>query len=243
MIVTLLIAVFGVFAASVLRGFTGFGFGLAAVPLLSLALAPAKVVPFVTLLQVLVSVAGLRAAARLADWRVVLRLAPGFVLGIPIGLLLLTELSPNHVRLAIGLLIALSVAVLWRRIRLPPRPSRGLALAVGLSSGTMNGLASMGGPPVIVYLLALDHPPAVTRASTIVYFLFASLVTITPMAARGLVDREVLLWSIASVPVLFAGNVLGGWAFVRARPHQHRLVALLVLATLAAMLILRAVVG
>ena len=42
---TLIIAVFGVFAASLLRGFTGFGFGIAAVPLLSLALPPTKAVP------------------------------------------------------------------------------------------------------------------------------------------------------------------------------------------------------
>ena len=47
MIETVPVAIFGVFVASVLRGFTGFGFGLAAVPLLSLALPPAKVVPLV----------------------------------------------------------------------------------------------------------------------------------------------------------------------------------------------------
>ena len=57
---TLFVAVFGVFAAAVLRGFTGFGFGLAAVPLLSLALPPAKVVPFVVVLQVIVGVGGVR---------------------------------------------------------------------------------------------------------------------------------------------------------------------------------------
>ena len=69
MVETLMIAVFGVFAAALLRGFTGFGFGLAAVPLLSLALPPAKVVPFVVVLQVIVGVVGLRqrlAAVRLA---------------------------------------------------------------------------------------------------------------------------------------------------------------------------------
>ena len=67
MVETLLIAVFGVFAAALLRGFTGFGFGLAAVPLLSLALPPAKVVPFVVTLQVIVGVSGLRQASRLCD--------------------------------------------------------------------------------------------------------------------------------------------------------------------------------
>ena len=59
---TLIIAVFGVFAASLLRGFTGFGFGIAAVPLLSLALPPTKAVPFVVVLQVIVGGVGLRQA-------------------------------------------------------------------------------------------------------------------------------------------------------------------------------------
>ncbi len=36
----LVIVLFGVLVASLLRGLTGFGFGLAAVPLLSLALPP-----------------------------------------------------------------------------------------------------------------------------------------------------------------------------------------------------------
>jgi uncharacterized protein len=241
--IPLLIAIFGVLAASILRGFTGFGFGLAAVPLLTLALPPTKVVPFVTVLQVLVGLSGLRSAWRIVEWRAVLGLAPGLVLGVPIGLAVLTEVPPNGVRLAIGLLIALSVVVLWRRVRLPPRPSRGVTLAAGLVSGMMNGLASMGGPPVVVYLLALSRDAAVVRASSIVYFLFASIVTTIPMALRGLVDREVLLWSVASVPVLLVGSALGSWAFAHAPPQYHRLTALVVLSLLAAALIGRSLAG
>lgn len=243
MAATLLTALFGVLAAAFLRGFTGFGFGLTAVPLISLALPPAKVVPFVTLLQVLVGLSGLRPAWRLANWRAVLGLAPGLVVGVPLGLLALTELPPNHVRLAIGLLIALSVAVLWRRLRLPPRPSRGVTFAAGVASGMMNGLASMGGPPVVVYLLALSQDAAVVRATSIVYFLFAAIVTAIPMAARGLVDREILLWSAASIPVLLVGSTLGGWAFARLGPRYHRMTALTVLALLAIALIGRSLLA
>lgn len=241
--VPLLIAVFGVFVASVLRGFTGFGFGLAAVPLLTLALPPTRVVPFVTVLQVVVGLSGLRDAWRIADWRAVLGLAPGLVLGVPIGLVALTQVPPNGVRLVIGLLIALSVVVLWRRMRLPPRPSRGVTLAAGLMSGMMNGLGSMGGPPVVVYLLALSRDAAVVRASSIIYFLFAAVVTAIPMALNGLVDREIMLWSAASIPVLVVGSALGGWAFDHAPPRYHRLTALVVLSLLAAALIGRSLAG
>ena len=70
MLQLLLVAVLGVFAAAVLRGFTGFGFGLAAVPLLSLALPPAKVVPFVVALQVVAAwgLFGLLVAVRFFRW-------------------------------------------------------------------------------------------------------------------------------------------------------------------------------
>ena len=241
--VPLLIAVIGVFAASVLRGFTGFGFGLAAVPLLSLALPPTRVVPFVTVLQVLVGLSGLRSAWPITDWRAVLGLGPGLLLGIPIGLAALTTVPPNGVRLAIGVLIAASVVVLWRRVSLPPRPSRLVTGAAGLVSGMMNGLASMGGPPVVIYLLASSREAVVVRASSIVYFLFAAIVTVIPMALRGLVDREVLVWSVASIPVLLLGSALGGWAFHHARPQYHRLTILVVLSLLAVALIGRALAG
>ena len=94
MAITLLIALLGVFAASVLRGFTGFG--LAAVPLLSLVLPPAQVVPFVVVLQVVVGTGGLRGAWKQCDWRAVEGLAPGVLLGIPLGLAVLTAFPPNR---------------------------------------------------------------------------------------------------------------------------------------------------
>ena len=53
-------------------------------------------------------------------------LSPGLVLGIPIGLAVLTAFGANPVRLAIGCVILGSVLMLWRGFRLPPRPSRAL---------------------------------------------------------------------------------------------------------------------
>lgn len=234
-----LTVVFGVFVASVVRGFTGFGFGLASVPLLSIALPPARVVPFVAILQVLVGLGGLPGAVRLTKWRALLGLAPGLLLGMPLGLLVLTRFRPNNARLVIGILIAASVFALWRRVRLPPHPSNKLALGVGVLSGAMNGVAAMGGAPVVVYLLALELEPAIVRATSIVWFLFSSLVTSGTMTARGLVDSEILLWSATSVPVLFVGTWLGSWGFRRSRPHHHRIAALGLLSVIAATLIIR----
>jgi hypothetical protein len=243
MISSLFVTMVGVFAAAVLRGFPGFGFGLAAVPLLSLALPPAQVVPLVVTLQVVVGLAGLREAAAGCDWRAVRLLFPGLVLGVPIGLMVLTTLPANAVRLAIGAVIAFSVWLIRRGIELPPNPSRLVSFGVGVISGVISGLASMGGPPVVVYLLALGQSTARMRATAIVYFMLAGCVSFLPMAARGMITRDTLIWGAASLPALFAGSHLGAWAFVRARPRHHRMVALLALSALATLLIGRTMLG
>jgi uncharacterized protein len=239
MVETLMIAVFGVFAAALLRGFTGFGFGLAAVPLLSLVLPPAKVVPFVVVLQVIVGVVGLRNAWRLCHWHAVRGLSPGMVLGIPIGVVALTALPADPVRLAIGGVILASVLLLWRGLRLPPSPSRGLTATVGLVAGVMNGLASMGGPPIVVYLMALSRRAAVVRATSIIYFMLAAVLSLLLMIWKGLIDRDILLWSLGSVPVLIGGTYIGNWGFSRSAPYHHRITALVTLSVLAVLLIAR----
>jgi uncharacterized membrane protein YfcA len=238
---SLVLTLLGVLAASLLRGFTGFGFGLAAVPLLSVALPPAQVVPLVVTLQVIVGVGGLRGASATCDWRAVRLLLPGLILGVPVGLLILTELAPNPVRLVIGLIIAFSVVLLYRGARLPPNPSRLLTAAVGLCSGVISGLASMGGPPVIVYLMALGHSATKVRSTAIVYFMLTGCVSLVPMSIRGMITRDTLIWSLASLPVLFGGSWIGTLAFHRAKPRHHRLTALITLSGLAIILIGRTI--
>ena len=243
MISSLILTMTGIAAAAALRGFTGFGFGLAAVPLLSLALPPAQVVPLVVTRQVVIGIAGLRAASTRCDWRAIRLLSPGLVIGVPIGLVILTTLPANPVRLAIGIIIAVSVWLIQRGVRLPPDPSKAVSFSVGLVSGIISGLASMGGPPVIVYLLAVGHTAARMRATAIVYFMLSGCVSFVPMAARGMISREILIWTAGSLPVLFGGSRVGAWAFQKAKPRHHRLVALIALSMLAILLIGRSLLG
>ena len=74
-------------------------------------------------------------------------------------------------------------------------------------AGVMNGLASMGGPPIVVYLMALSRRAAVVRATSIIYFMLAAVLSLLLMIWKGLIDRDILLWSLGSVPVLIGGNL------------------------------------
>ncbi len=236
MSVAVLIVVAGMFAAGLLRGFTGFGLAMAAVPLLALALAPRLVVPVIVTLQLLAGAIDLPLHWRAANWRAILPLTIAMVVCTPLGLLVLTVLTADWARLVIGLLIFAAIGLLMRGLRLPAKPPRWVGLGVGAVSGVMNGIAAMAGPPAVVYFLALARSPAEMRASSICYFVLTGAAAMVALLWHGLATLETTLWALTGLPALLCGQWLGALGFRRVSPTTHRNVALLTLAVLASLL-------
>src|SRR5215470_1862868 len=113
-----------VLAAGFMRGFTGFGFAMAAVPLLALVIAPAHAVPFVVLLQLLASAWDWREARRHAHWRSLPWLMAGAIVGTPLGTLSLRAMSADWARLAIAGAVLLAAVLLARGVKLAGMPGR-----------------------------------------------------------------------------------------------------------------------
>lgn len=211
--------------ASLLRGFTGFGFALAAVPLASLALPPRPVVTAALLMQTAIGLRDCVAERHLADRRAVLRLTAGAVGGTPLGLWALTALPSTAVRLALGTLVALAVVVTWRP---PPRhwaPRPAWAMLAGFCSGVCNGLAAMSGPPAILYFLAFEPNRIAIRSSLMVFFPLVSLLAVVVAAGAGLVDRTVLLLAAFGFPIMWVGGRLGAHMFLKSGHRSYRVVA------------------
>ena len=215
-----------VFLAGLLRGFTGFGFGLTAVPLLSLVMAPARAVPIVLLLQMLVSTAGLRDAVRQCDWRSIRLLALGAVVGTPLGAVALAHLAAAPVRLVIAVVVAGGAVVLAGGLRLRRAPSGWGVLPFGVLSGLFNGLAGIPGPPVIAFYLASPVATGIARASMIVFFLATSIIALAPLAWLGLLGRGSLLNAAIGLPAVLFGSWLGGRMYRGGADRHYRRVAL-----------------
>ncbi|MFM7734643.1 MAG: sulfite exporter TauE/SafE family protein [Alphaproteobacteria bacterium] len=229
-------------AAGLLRGFTGFGFALLAVPALTLVFPPAEVVPCVLLMQLFAGVQLVRATIRWVDWTSAGPMLAAAVLVTPLGTKLLTLVSADATRAGIGLLLLVTVPVLWRSPARLPRPSLPVRLAVGVASGLLNGATAMSGPPVIAYFLATAEA-RVARASMLAYFLLLSLAGVASSTASGLVARSTLLHALVLVPPLVAGTWLGHRWFELASDETHRRIALVVLAIVAIAALARVVAG
>lgn len=231
------------FLAGVLRGYSGFGFALAAVPTLSLLLDPVDIVPAITIITL---VGGIRLVFRArseADWASTWLLLAGAAIGLPAGVLLLRHLPADPMRAFIGLVVLGAVLALWRGFTLSHAPSRAMRLALGAVSGLLNGSTTMGGPPVIIYFLASPAGHAAGRASLFVYFFLLGIVTVAAAALAGLITTRVLWLSLLLLPAMSLGNALGARLFDRSTASAYRRVALLCLAAVAAMAVVRAVAG
>ncbi|WP_315831300.1 sulfite exporter TauE/SafE family protein [Bradyrhizobium prioriisuperbiae] len=222
-----------VFAAALLRGFTGFGFSLAAVPLLGLFMAPSQAVPVAVGLQLLAGLIDLRAASRACHWPSLRWLIVGAVIGSPVGALVLSVVPAPMARIVIATITAGAVLMLGRGFALAAVPPRLATTIVGLIAGLFNGLAAMPGPPAVVFYMSGPFGRVAARASLLVFFLATSIPAMASVAAVGLLDRRVLWLSVIGLPVMLIGTRIGAYAFHRGSDALHRQVSVASLGIIA----------
>lgn len=222
-----------VLIAAVLRGFSGFGFALAAVPMISLVIAPAHAVAVAVMVQALVGVRDVLQLHGVLDRPGLLRLSIGALVGTPIGLVGLVFLDAATIRLAIAAIVILGVAFLLRKASPQVRPNLKLATPTGFLAGLFGGLAAMPGPPAVAYYLSSATPSHVARASLMVFFFITSLMSLPGLALGGLLAPQVVVLSLIAVPIMLAGNSLGSLAFRRAPNSAYKPIALIMLIAMA----------
>ncbi|WP_119301730.1 sulfite exporter TauE/SafE family protein [Dongia deserti] len=218
-----------VFVGAVIRGFTGFGFGIAATPLLVLLFPPAEIVPPILILQVLAGIQIYLRTRGHVDWKLLWSTLVGALVGIPLGSLVLDLLDSNTMRLIIGVAVLLAAALLASGFRFKMRPPHWLSGGLGILAGIGSGAAGIPGPPVIVLFLSSPVSLAIGRASLSAFFLFVATLSSASAAWRGLMTLDsVVLGALLMAPLLI-GNHFGDKLFARVNERTFRRVALLLL--------------
>lgn len=219
-------SVAAIFAAAMLRGFTGFGFSLAAVPLLGLFMSPTEAVPVAIGLQLAGSVLDFPKASKTCDWPSLRWLMVGAVIGSPLGTLILSAIPAPIARLVISSITLLAVLILGRGFSLAAMPSKPVTSMTGFFAGFFNGLAAMPGPPVVAYYMSVPLQRVTTRASLLVFFLMTSITASVILVATGLLNIHTAVLSLLGLPVMWIGTRIGEMAFTRGSDAMHRHVSI-----------------
>jgi uncharacterized membrane protein YfcA len=217
------------FGAALLYAISGFGFAVLAAPLFLLFLDPAPAIQLVIILSTVQSIVVLRGLLpAIAPW-LLLRLALGSLVGLPLGLVAFRYADPIVVRAAAGAMIfgfAILMAVSRRRFAMSP----GLDLAAGAVSGFAGALVGQPGPPVLIYLLLAGAAASTVRATLLAFFALSYGVTLASHAVTIGIPAPTWLAAGILIPFAFLGGLAG-------RPIGDRLgadaFALLAIALLA----------
>jgi len=236
-------AVLIVFAAAIVRGYSGFGFSMLAVTALSLLRPPAEIVPTVLLLEIAASVHLLPAVWRDVDWASLGWLLLGTFVATPLGVAALAAVPADAMRVVVSMLVLVATLLLWRGFALRKIPGRGPTFVTGMVAGVLNGSAAIAGPPAILFYFSSPAGVAVSRASLITYFLGTDLMAAAVGAAYGLVTVTVVLRAGTLLLPLAAGVALGNRRFVATPPESFRRFVLILLMLLSMLGLLRALHG
>lgn len=213
-------------AASLARGFSGFGAALIFVPLVSALLGPKVAAPLLLVTDSLMSLPMIPQALPLANRREALTLAAGAVIGVPIGTWALATSDPEVIRWAIAALAGAMLVLLASGWRYRGQPKPPLTVAVGLISGTCSGAAQIGGPPVVAYWLGGQTQAQGVRANIVVFFALTSLLSIAGYVFGDLISVETLILAALIAPVYGAGLWAGSRMFGLASDRTFRRICL-----------------
>jgi uncharacterized membrane protein YfcA len=228
-------------AAQIIYVLFGFGSGLTAVGLLALLFPEIKdVVVLLLLVNVPAEVLVAWSARHHLEWRPLLGLSAGVVVGIPIGARLLSRGDPSLVLTLLGwFLIAVGLIFL----RLPSggkrQPPAWAVPPTGLVSGVLTGLFGTGGPPVIIWYHLSAADKTAFRGHLMTIFLLMTVVRVPSYMANGLVTAPRLWSGLAVLPAVLLGAWLGHRLHVRISDRLFRILVCVLLVLLGAMLLLR----
>jgi uncharacterized protein len=210
-----------VFIATLIRSTLGFGEALVAVPLLALRLpvqvaAPLAVLVSITVAAIVMVQEWHRVHFRAAGW-----LAAWTMLGIPLGLWLLTGVNGRAVKATLaGVIIAFALWSLLHRVPFSLKHDRfGWLFGVGLFAGVLGGAYGMNGPPLVVYGALRRWSAAQFRATLQGYFLPASVAGMIGYWFVGLWVPAVTRFYLLSLPATILATFMGRALHARISPR------------------------
>jgi len=228
-------------AAALLVGFSKTGMPGAAIPAIALMaeafrqdtkLSVGAIVP-VLILGDLFAITYYR---RHVDWPRLLELAPYVVAGMVPGYLVLWQIDTEELRILIGVIILVLLALHivrdrfgWARVM----ERRWFVAGTGMLAGFCTTVGNAAGPMMSIYLVSRRLDKHQFLGTTAWFFFFVNLSKVPLFTALDMITWEVVQFDLLLLPIAAAGAVVGA-VVLKKMPQKLFNVLVLVLAGIAA---------
>ena len=199
-----------ILAAFIVRGITGFGSGLIAIPLIALMVPINIAVPMVGLLDY---TAALGHGVKLRNdirWRQILPLLPFSLIGVLLALYLFNTVDAELLKKFLGGFIVLYALYTLLSVKAHTHKSLFWAVPSGIFGGLIGTLFGTGGPFYVIYLQLQGLGKAAFRATIATVFFLDGTARIAAYTFNGFYTLEVMILIGISLPVMIIGMYIGG---------------------------------
>ena len=197
-----------IFVSCILQGITGFGFAVLAAPLgLLFFNQPTVTVILAIIGLVLNGYLALKIQTK-ADSKIVRQLIISGLIGVPFGVLALTSVNPNFLKLMAGTLALFFALILtFPKAKLKKRTK--LTLALGSLTGFLQSSTGLSGPPIALMLLGYGLEPKKMRKTLALVFLVLNVFTLPLFFWKNVLTWPRLSLGILALPAVIIGGMVG----------------------------------
>ena len=217
--------------AAVLQSISGFGFSLLAMPLLSIFVDIQDAVVIATLCGIFTNAVHLRKDFQLVERSIARRISLSALIGMPLGVVVLSVFSATHMRAIIGAVIVVLVFFMMRNFILKTENTN-VDIVLGAFSGLLATSVSTNGPPLVFLLQSKQLDPWRLRATLAYVFTISGCASFIVLMIAGKGSIEAFQYAMLSLPAMYLGTVVGRKARLRVTQEAFkRLMYVLLLAT------------
>jgi uncharacterized membrane protein YfcA len=189
-ILQIVVATTARFVGSIIAGTAGFGMGMTSSPFMLLGLDPRTVVVISNAMGVAVFTVVLYQSRRDLPVKEMSVIAVAGLVGTPVGVFVLSTVSTNLLRIGISLLIMLTAIAVVINVGTIFGKSKMIGPVVGFVVGAIIAAFGIGGPLMVLYLLARGWSSQMLRASMSFFFLINMSAGVVGYAVTGLYRKE-----------------------------------------------------
>jgi len=212
-VVTVDLAIFllATFAAALVAGLAGFAFGLVAAAAWLHVLTPLQTASLIIAFGLIVQGVAVWKLRHALQWRRLWPFLLGGMLGVPLGVALLSVANPDYMRAGIGALLILYSIYAFARPTLQPVVAGGAPAdaGVGLLNGILGGATGLAGILVTIWCGLRGWPKNVQRTvfqpTGVAIFAMSAVV----LGLNGAVDADTVRLFLVGLPALLGGTWLG----------------------------------
>ena len=232
----------GALAGGFINCLAGFGTALFALSFWLQILEPAQAVPMVLVSAIIPGLQGawvVRREIRNQPRRLLRFLVPG-LLGVPLGVSMLSIVDPDQLKMAIAVILVLYGSYFSLKNTLP-KLERSMPILdgiIGLTGGVMGGLASLSGAIPVMWCSVQAWSKSDTRAVLQTFNLAILATTALAFLIKGMYTVEVLKLIAITLPVSWVASQIGLACFKPlGTDHFQRLIVFMMLISGMALLV------